>query len=166
VLGECWRLIPDTGAIFFNHKPRIQRGVVQLPQNLAPDHLLLRQIIIWDRNSGMNFNKSFFTPTHEYILVYAKPKFRLTKAAADMDVWRIRADRGNDHPAPYPVELAKRCIQHTAAKVIFDPFSGSGTTGVAARELGRTFIGAELDPGYRQMALDRLAGVPAKAVAA
>ena len=157
VISECWRLIPDDGAIFFNHKPRVQGGICLLPTRFLPPEVILRQEIIWARSGGMNFNQSFFLPTHERVLVLAKPKFRLKKGASGIgDVWTIPQERNNTHPAPFPLELPRRCIAATNAKVIFDPFTGSGTTGVAAQLEGRDFIGCELDPGYLEMACERL----------
>ncbi|WP_288757534.1 site-specific DNA-methyltransferase [uncultured Brevundimonas sp.] len=103
-LRECWRLIPDDGAIFYQHKNRVQNGVLRTPHDLNPD-LLLRQIIIWDRGSGMNFSKAFATPSHEVIYVFAKPKFRFRKRHGLKDVLKILPDRGNPHPAPFPVEF-------------------------------------------------------------
>jgi site-specific DNA-methyltransferase (adenine-specific) len=160
VLTEAWRLIPESGAIFYNHKPRIQAGEVQLPTDFNPD-LPLRQIVIWDRGSGMNHNLTNFTPSHEWIMIFAKPKFRLVKRAADKDVWRIAPAHGNAHPAPFPVEIARRCIQHTDAKTVLDPFSGSGSTGVAALELNRRYVGIELDAGYLEQSRQRLSAVTA-----
>lgn len=156
ILRECWRLIPSTGAIFYNHKPRIVKGQLQTPLDLNPG-LPLRQIIIWDRQGrGVNFNKMFLTPTHEWIVVFAKPDFRFRKAAADKDLWTVAPESKNGHPAPFPVELPRRAIAATNAKIIFDPFSGSGTTGVAALAEGREYIGVELDPGYMKQAEERL----------
>ena len=154
VLSECWRIIPDNGAIFFNHKPRIQNGHLWTPLELNPD-LPLRQIMVWDRGSGMNFNQKFFTPSHEWVMLFAKPDFQLSKGKP-RDVWAFGHAKKNDHPAPFPVELPLNAIRHTNAKTIFDPFAGSGTTGVAARMLGRKFIGIERNGDYFPNALARI----------
>jgi modification methylase len=155
-LLEGWRLLPDDGAIFYNHKPRIQRKVLQTPLDLNPG-LPVRQIVIWDRGSGYNFSSAFFTPSHEWLVIYAKPdfKFEFLRPRA-RDVWRILPDRGNPHPAPFPVALPLKAIENTSAKVILDPFMGSGSTGVAALRCGRKFVGIELDAGYCDMARVRL----------
>jgi len=158
VLRECWRLLADDGAIYYNHQPRIQAGQLQTPLDLNPD-LPVRQIVIWDRNSGFNFNDSFYLPRHEWLTIFAKPAFRLTQGANKLtDVWSIPPARDNDHPAPFPVELAQRAIESTSARVVLDPFAGSGTTGVAALKLGRKFIGIELDGSYCESARARIAG--------
>ncbi len=64
----------------------------------------------------------------------------------------------NPHPAPFPVALIERIISSTSARVILDPFMGSGTTAVAASTLGRDFIGIDISPEYCTMADERLAG--------
>jgi modification methylase len=154
VLSECWRLISDKGAIFYNHKPRIQNGHLWTPLELNPG-LPLRQIAIWDRGNGMNFNSKFFTPSHEWVMLFAKPDFRLSKGKP-RDLWRINPARHNDHPAPFPLELPLTAIRHTDAQTILDPFAGSGTTGVAARMLGRKFIGIERNGEYIDQARKRI----------
>lgn len=154
VLSECWRLISDDGAIYFNHKPRIKKGNLWLPHELNPG-LPLRQNIIWDRGLGFNFGSTFYTPSHEYIMMFAKPKFRLLEGKP-LDVWSFGFARKNDHPAPFPVELPLRAIRHTNAKTILDPFMGSGTTGVAAKMLGRKFVGIERYAEYVTNAVERI----------
>ncbi|MCA0891816.1 DNA-methyltransferase [Qipengyuania flava] len=156
VLSECWRLLRDDGAIFYNHKPRVQKGVLQTPLDLNPD-LPVRQIIIWNRNQGFNFNRSFFLPCHEWVVVFAKPAFRLRAGGcAAKDVWTFGPERHNPHPAPFPIELPRRAIENTNARVILDPFAGSGTTGLAALECGRQFVGIDLDAGYLETAAARI----------
>jgi modification methylase len=154
VLSECWRLISDDGAIYFNHKPRIQNGEVWLPYELNPG-LPLRQNIIWDRGSGFNHGKTFHTPSHEYVMLFAKRNFRLLKGKP-FDVWSFGFEHKNEHPAPFPVELPLRAIRHTNAKTILDPFMGSGTTGVAAKMLGRQFIGIERYGKFAEQAAARI----------
>jgi modification methylase len=62
----------------------------------------------------------------------------------------------NPHPAPFPIALPTRCIESTDAEIILDPFSGSGTTALAARRLGRKYIGIDISPEYCKQAEDRL----------
>lgn len=76
-------------------------------------------------------------------------------------VWNINYSIGkvNEHPATFPIELPTRCIKLFGhdADTIFDPFMGSGTTGIACVQLGRNFIGCEIDPGYFSIAEKRIA---------
>lgn len=159
-LREMLRIIPDHGAIFYNHKWRVQRGLIQNRQDIVGD-LPVRQIIIWRRKGGINFNPGYFLPTYEVIYLIAKPKFKLApKANAHGDVWELTQESKNPHPAPFPIQLADRIISSTTAHTVLDPFMGSGSTAIAARNNGREFVGIDISPEYCQMALRRLKGVP------
>lgn len=66
---------------------------------------------------------------------------------------------GKQHPTQKPVALMKWCIEQAGVKpggTILDPFAGSGTTGVAAVQMGRTFIGIEREPKYFEIACRRI----------
>ena len=67
------------------------------------------------------------------------------------------ASRG-DHPTQKPIEVMKWCISHLPepSATILDPFMGSGTTGVAALQMGRAFIGIEREERYFEAAVRRL----------
>lgn len=62
------------------------------------------------------------------------------------------------HPTQKPIALMRWCVEQLPrpSKLILDPFMGSGTTGVAAIQLGRKFIGIEKDPKYFKIALKRI----------
>lgn len=155
-LTEMLRLIPETGAIFYNHKWRVQNGLIQDRREII-DGFPVRQIIIWRRKGGINFNPGYFLPTYEVIYLIAKPKFKLVpKANAHGDIWEIQQEFKNEHPAPFPVPLIERIISSTFAQTILDPFMGSGTTAVAAKNLGRNFVGIEISQEYCNLANRRL----------
>lgn len=155
-LSEMMRVLKDDGAIFYNHKWRVQGGLLQDRSDIV-EGFPVRQIIIWRRKGGINFNRGYFVPTYEVIYLIAKPKFKLAEGASGLgDVWEITQEMGNKHPAPFPIALAERCIVSTDAQIILDPFLGSGTTAVAAKKLGRKYIGIELSEEYYKMAEKRL----------
>jgi DNA modification methylase len=81
------------------------------------------------------------------------------------DVWSIptRPYKG-PHFAAYPLDLPLRCIAAGCKPggTVLDPFTGSGTTGLAAIELGRRFTGIELSAGFARLAAERLAEATAK----
>lgn len=155
-LKEMFRLIKKDGAVFYNHKWRVQDGKLQDRQDIIRD-LPVRQIIIWRRKGGINFNPGYFLPTYEIIYLIPKPDFKLVpKANAYGDVWEFTQEMKNEHPAPFPVALIDRIISSTHAQIILDPFMGSGTTAVVATGLKRNYIGIELSPNYCTMAKKRL----------
>jgi site-specific DNA-methyltransferase (adenine-specific) len=135
ILSECWRCISDNGVIYYNHKPRIQNGLLQTPLDFNPG-LPVRQIVIWARAGGINYNPTQYVPTHEWIVIYAKPDFRLKSKAASGagDVWYIPQESGTWHPAPFPLALAERALETVQPSLVVDPFSGSGTVAVASTE--------------------------------
>lgn len=155
-LKEMMRLIKDDGAIFYNHKWRVQNGLIQDRREIIAD-FPVRQIIIWRRKGGINFNAGYFLPTYEVIYLIAKKDFKLApKASRYGDVWEFMQEQKNSHPAPFPVALIDRIVSSTNAQIILDPFMGSGTTAVVAQGLKRNFIGIELSKEYCEMAEKRL----------
>lgn len=155
-LTEMFRLLKNDGAIFYNHKWRVQAGLLQDRQDIVSG-FPVRQIIIWRRKGGINFNQGYFLPTYEVIYLIPKPDFKLVpRANAYGDIWEFTQEMNNIHPAPFPVALIDRIISSTSAQLILDPFSGSGTTAVAASLLGRDYIGIELSPEYCELSEQRL----------
>lgn len=158
ILRECWQLLAPTGAIYYQHKPRVQDCRLQTPLELNPG-LPLRQIIIWARAGGINFAPTHYVPTHEWIVILAKPDFRLkSKGASGVgDVWNIPQEMNNQHPAAFPLALPARAIETTGARRVLDPFCGSGTTLRAAKDAGIQAVGIEKSERYCEMAANRLA---------
>lgn len=155
-LTEMMRVIPEDGAIFYNHKWRVQGGLLQDRQDIV-EGFPVRQIIIWRRKGGFNFNPGYFLPTYEVIYLIAKPKFKLLpKKNGVGDVWEFTQDMGNKHPAPFPLMMIDRIISSTDAKVVLDPFMGSGTTAIAAINNDRDYIGIDVSPEYCEMADKRI----------
>lgn len=157
-LRQMMRLIPDDGAIFYNHKWRVQKGLLQDRQEIVKG-FPIRQIIIWKRKGGINFNAGYFLPTYEVIYLIAKPMFKLAQGANKHgDVWDIMQEMNNPHPAPFPTQLIDRIISSTNADLVLDPFSGSGTTGVSAMNNGRNYILIDNSEEYCTLAKARLEG--------
>lgn len=157
VLSAMWNLLPENGAIFYNHKPRVIGARLWMPTELVPPAVTLRQIVVWARPGGVNFNATAFVPTHEWIMILSRAGFRLkSKGVSGLgDVWRMSPDT-NEHPAPFPLELPSRVLDAIDAEAILDPFMGSGTTGVACIRTGRRFIGIEKHEPYFDIACQRI----------
>lgn len=137
--------------------------------------------IIWQKGRGANGScawgswRSASAPRlrdlHEYLLVFAKGSFkRPDKGISDLSgeefteatlsVWEILpvSAKKVGHPAPFPVELASRIIKlySYVGDVVLDPFIGSGTTAVAARQHGRHYVGFDISPEYCRLAEERI----------
>ena len=109
-------------------------------------HLSDLEYIIMIREKGSYFSK------HKEIDDYRK--FYLTSCKKGL------------HPAEKPIDLLKRFVKVSSKEddTVLDPFMGSGTTCVAAKELGRKYIGFEIDDKYFNIAKDRLNGFNQKGV--
>lgn len=158
-LAEMWRI--SRYGVFYNHRPRVIHGnwTMPLEGDYGPD-VVLGKVIIWDRGTGIDVNVRQFCTRGEWIMLFTKPDFRLIDHAASGmgDVWRLGIEYGvPDHPAPFPVTLPERCIQATGATSVLDPFCGSGSTLVAAKQCGIQGIGIELSAAYCALAVERLA---------
>jgi site-specific DNA-methyltransferase (adenine-specific) len=155
-LTAMMRVLREDGAIFYNHKWRVQDGLLQDRSEIVKG-FPVRQIIIWEKNTGLNFNDSYFLPRYEVIYLICKPHFKLEPGANSVgDVWRISQETDNPHPSPFPVPLARRCIESTMADVVLDPFLGSGTTAIAAEICNRKWIGFEISDKYCKLANERI----------
>lgn len=152
-LNQLWRVV--SGAVYYNHKPRVVKRALRLP--LFAD-LPLRQVIVWDRGGGFNCMSGAYMPVSEWIMLYARPDWSLRdkSASAAGDVWRIAPTADAEHPASFPLGLPTRVLETSGAQSIIDPFMGVGTAGVAAVNLGRSFVGIEKDPAYFDIACKRI----------
>lgn len=129
---------------------------------LAPDLPRSNAWLTWVKRpvgNGVNFSND-----HRSYATTEIAWSTIGKSAFFVHVWDGGMRAGDDqnrtfcHPSQKPLELMRWCIERHGpkARTILDPFMGSGTTGVAALQLGRRFIGIELDPGYFDIACKRV----------
>lgn len=86
-------------------------------------------------------------------------EFKINNQKVDNNIWKFAvAQNKTNHPAVFPVELPLRHIKSWTNEndLVLDCFMGSGTTGVACKELNRNFIGIELDENYYKIACERI----------
>ena len=135
--------LPGVPVVMFG-SPRIARPKVP--------HALL----IWwkGEHTGMGDLSFPWKPDFEEIYVVGK---RFT-GRRTTSVLKYNADTGSDraHPTEKPVPLMAELVGKVVGHTILDPFMGSGTTGVACVELGRKFVGIEIDPVYFDTACRRI----------
>lgn len=158
-LTEMTRLIKDDGVIFYNNKNRQQNGLLEDRGWDIVRGFPLRQVIIWQRAGGVNFNDGYFVPTTEQIYLICNRGFKLKPCMNKYgDVWKINQERNNPHPAPFPIELVDRILESINAQLVLDPFGGSGTTGVSCLKHNKNFILIEQSEKYCEMIKNRLEG--------
>jgi len=163
VLNECHRVLAEDGSFFFNHKPRRYKNRCRLPTEfISQSDAQLYQLVIWDRRNSPNIRNDVLVPCTEHIYWFCKKKPKVFRDAVDApyrgEVWVIPPGKQKLHPAPFPETLVRNCILLTTepGDLVLDPFAGSGTTLAVARELGRDFLGFDIDDLYVKMSQDRV----------
>lgn len=157
LLKSLYDLLADDGAIFYNHKPRIQDGIWDDRKNLIP--FPLRQEIVWQKSTRINFNGNFYVPTTERIYIIAKEKWKPNREFIGKgEVWEFSNYNKKDHPAPFPLALAMQVVASASQPddIVLDPYVGSGTTALACERLKRKFIGIDISRSYLNSAIKDL----------
>jgi len=161
MINECIRVLKPEGSFFYQHKIRQWQRTAHHPMEwILKSDARLHQEIIWDRRNTPALDKRILFPTTERIYWLAKKKPVVFKSMVEhkKDIWSIGPDNGNEHPAPFPFELADNCIKLSTPEggVVLDPYNGSGTTGVAALANKCSFIGFDLSEKYTEQARRRM----------
>ncbi len=168
VLDELYRVTKPGGSFFYNHKLRWERGILLHPMDwLRRTKWVIRQEIIWDRMIAANIRGWRFWQVEERIYWLYKPvgsnligEELKPRHALLTSIWRFPPEKGNPHPAPFPLALPVRVIFSILDEkkdcVVIDPYCGSGTTLVAAKILEHHFIGIDISPDYVAFARKRL----------
>ncbi|MEM5830607.1 MAG: site-specific DNA-methyltransferase [Candidatus Aenigmatarchaeota archaeon] len=186
IFEECIRVLKNGGRFIINIQPFSSEHIPThhiISCFLRSKGLIWYTEILWEKHnyncrttqwgSFQSPSQPHFRITWEFIEVYAKGSLRheglkenitLTKsefAKWTYAKWEIPAERNMDkfnHPSVMPEELAERVIKMFTYKgdLVLDPFNGVGTTTYVAKNLGRNYIGIEIDPHYCEIAEKRL----------
>ena len=131
---------------------------------------VIKSQVIWDRlHHGMGDLKGAFAPQHDIVWYATKGRRIFVNGRPKSVIRHKRPSPADDHghPTCKPVALMEELIRATddgSGSVVLDPFLGSGTTGVAAANTGRRFIGIERDPDYFAIAQARIQKAQADAI--
>lgn len=120
---------------------------------------IIKNIIVWDKKSfGMGDLYGQYAPSYEFIIFAVKEQGKKLNGKRERDLLSFNKCKSELHPTQKPVELLKYLIEKSSNEndTVLDPFMGSGSTGVAAKELNRNFIGMELDEKYFNIAKERI----------
>lgn len=151
--GDVTTQARDEALLLWGNRPALVFGRWNIPR---PEDAVGR--LIWDRGyHGMGDIKFPWGPAEEEIYVLGKG-FVGTREPNVISVHAYMSGdaRRPDHPTPKPVGLMERLIVKTSG-VVADPFAGSGSTLIAARNLGRKSIGVEVEERYCELIASRLA---------
>jgi site-specific DNA-methyltransferase (adenine-specific) len=170
-LSQCRRILKPNGTIWVSGTRHNIFSVGFAMQRLG--YKLLNDIVWFKKNPPPNLSCRYFTHATETILWAARSEksrhcfnYKLMKKA-NLDkqmqsLWTILPPRASEkhfgrHPTQKPIELLERIVLASTqpGDLVLDPFSGSGTTGIAAARHGRRYIGIELNPGYLELSVQR-----------
>ncbi len=114
--------------------------------NLPPS----RCFLIWDKGAGFR-GRDFAECEQAWVSVDGNAR------VLNRDPLAAKDYRAKVHPTQKPIEVMRWCIAHLGEQdLILDPYMGSGSTGVAALLMGRSFVGIEREPAYFEAACQRL----------
>lgn len=118
--------------------------------------------VVWDKSGAGNGLGWRYRRNYEFVMVAHRRGGKLawnSSSPAVPNIARVAPPRDRSHPNQKPIELVRWFIDnHTEpGDLVLDPFAGSGTTGVAAVQAGREFLGFELDPKWASLANERIA---------
>lgn len=167
-ISEFSRLLKETGSVY------ICWSCLHL-ETLLPcfkRYFRLSNIIVWNYRNGVTQRANHnYAMTWEAIVygVKSKPSANIFRNFSkfgnnNFDVWEIPVPQSNwklekkQHPTQKPIAIVKKAIIASTNEndLVFDPFCGSGTTGVAAVQMGRKFIGIEKNEVYVKMSERRI----------
>jgi len=171
-LGECQRILKKNGTIWVSGTSHIIHSIGFAMQVLG--FKILNDIIWYKTNAPPNLSCRYFTHSTETVLWAAKNKksrhtfhykeMKVENGGKQMrNVWQISAPSAKEkkygkHPTQKPVALLDRIIRASSnpGDLVLDPFCGSGTTGIAAIQNNRRFLGVDMERHYLEFAVKRL----------
>jgi site-specific DNA-methyltransferase (adenine-specific) len=183
-LRKCYKLAKEDGRLCLNvpinNVKSEQRSMyVDITTIAKKVGWQYRYTIIWNKQnitlrkafgSWLSASAPHISTPAEAIVVFYKKRWRKTSGSRKSDIkkaeflkwtnglWSFPGEKRVNHPAPFPLELPKRCIKMFSfiGDIVLDPFLGSGTTLVACVLTKRKGIGIEIDEKYCEIAKERL----------
>jgi DNA modification methylase len=114
-------------------------------------------LIVWHKlKAHYGAPSAHYCQKHEPCLYAVKGSANFIGPSNEVTVWEIdQPSRNEFHPTQKPIECMARAIRNHDAPLIYDPFLGSGTTLIAAEQLGRKCYGMEISPAYCDVIVKR-----------
>lgn len=133
------------------------RNLKELQQAAENAGFSYQNTLVWDK--GNVTPNRYYMGACEFILMLKKGKARTINNRGCSNVLRVKNKVGKKHhPTEKPVDLMRILVENSTkpGDIVFDPFMGSGSTGIACVDTGRRFIGMELDKQYFDIAMNRI----------
>jgi len=121
-------------------------------------YINIKNILIWVKNNtSMGDLAGDYAPKYEFIIFISKGR-KILNGKRDSNILKFSKTKNEHHPTEKPLNLIKYLISKSSKEgdIVLDCFMGSGTTAVACKELGRNYIGFELEKKYCDIAEARL----------
>lgn len=118
----------------------------------------IKNLLVWEKNNtSMGDLRADFAPKYELIWFVQKGR-KLINGRRDPNILHFDRTGNKIHPTQKPVDLTEYLIEKFSdiGNIVFDPFMGSGTTGVACKNKNREFIGIEWDKKFYDIAVSRI----------
>lgn len=163
--------VESDGNIFYNlsYNANSRSEYIRIIADALDAGFCLHETIVWRKRGMPNPAINVLTRDYEFVFLLNRAEtYRTNKRYAEpsSNVWEIaNAGAQNElHHACFPVALPARALADTTAggDIIFEPFSGSGTTLIACEQLGRKCRGIEISPAYVAVTLERWATMTGK----
>lgn len=120
--------------------------------------LKLKTPIVWDKRNHTAGDLTGDYGNQTELILFAHKGRHTLRCGRQANLWSVPRPAAGEHPTPKPIGLMSRCVVNSTDQgdIILDPFMGSGTTGVAALQQGRKFIGIEICEKYFDIARRRV----------
>ena len=153
-LPDVYRVLKDDTHCYIMINARNLKDLQQAAEDVG---FKFQNILIW--NKGNATPNRYYLNAYEMILMLRKGKAKNINNMGCKNIIDIKNIRGGKlHPTEKPVELMKILIENSSNEndIVLDPFMGTGSTGMACKELNRNFRGIEIDKKYFDVACKRL----------
>ena len=159
-LSECFRVMKDGTHIYIMTNTLNLTNYLNIINGVG---FKLHNLLVWNKNNTTP--NRWYMKNCEYVIFARKGFAKSINNPSSQTVHNFDNIIGNKkHPTEKPVDLMKLYVENSSqvGDTVLDPFMGSGSTGVACKELDRNFIGVELDKQYFDIAESRINNVEIK----
>lgn len=156
-IGECRRVLRPDGCLWSFLS---WRSLATFQKAACDLRWPIESLLVWDKEWIGPGGHCGLRPSYELVALWAMPEFAIPdRGLTDIQRFKWCGTKPTGHPAEKPLALIDWIIRasgKTATAIVCDPFSGSGTTAIAARKLGLSFVGSEIDESWAAASVRRI----------